>query len=296
MMLWFGMNIAIMIVITVSFSVIEYFFGIPISTYSWWYLWMFIAASIIGFSWSFLYLYISKWVAKKAYKIDFITIDKVSELPEKQKVVWDTVVSLSERNRINLPEVWIYQDNEPNAFATWRSKNSSMVCVSSWLLDIMDKKAIEWVVAHEMAHIINWDMVTMALLQWVLNTFVVFISNILTNIVESFLDEKLSFFARIWIVILFQLLLGFLASLVAMKFSRYREFRADECSARFVWKDKMLAWLHTLKSIENLIPNEKWSFATMKISTKTKSGFMSWLRSAHPDLDDRIKALEDLRI
>lgn len=295
MMLWFWMNIAIMIVITISFTVIEQVFWIPVSTYSGWYLWMFIAAAIIGFMWSFMSLAMSKWMAKRAYQINFITADMVSTLSEKEKIVWDTVVYLSERNRIDLPEVWIFQDNEPNAFATWMTKNSSMVAVSSWLLEIMDKWAIEWVVAHEMAHIINWDMVTMTLLQWVLNTFVVFISNILANIVENFVDEKMSWLARLWIVIFFQFLLWILASLIAMKFSRYREFRADEWSARFVWKEKMIAWLQVLKRMKDFASEDEWSLAAMKISTKSKSWFMS-LFSSHPDLDDRIKALEELKI
>ena len=294
-MLWFGMNIAIMIVITITFSILEQVFWIPISTHTGWYLSMLIWAAVIWFMWSFISLSLSKWMAKRAYKITPITIDQVSDLWSKEKLVWDTISDLSERNKIKMPEVWIYNDNEANAFATWSSKNNSLVAVSGWLLNSMDKDAIEWVVAHEMAHIINGDMVTMALLQWVLNTFVVFISNILTNLVETFLDEKMWFFARLGTVIFFQIMLWVLASLVAMKFSRYREFRADAWSAKFVGKDKMIAWLRALKNMENMVRWDDSNLAAMKISSK-KQTWIRALLSSHPDIDDRIKALEELRI
>ena len=295
MMLWFGMNLAIIIVISISFQIIESVFWIPLSTYAWWHTSMFISAAIIGFMWSFLSLSLSKWSTKRAYNITPIKPDQVWDLTEKEKVVWSIVQDLSERNHIKMPEVWIYADKDPNAFATGSSKNNSLVAVSTWLLELMDKDAIEWVVGHEMAHVLNWDMVTMALLQWVLNTFVVFISNILTNLVQSFLDEKMWFLARIWLVIFFQVLLGALASLVAMKFSRYREFRADEWSAKFLWKEKMIAWLEALKKMQNFASGDWSDLAAMKISTRKRTWFMS-LFSSHPDLDDRIKALEDLRI
>lgn len=293
--LWFAMNAAIMIVITVSFYLIELIFGISLSTHTWGYIPMLISAAIIGFMGSFFSLMISKWMAKRTYNITPLTIQDYDNLNEKQKIVWDTVSELSRRNNIEMPEVWIYESAEPNAFATGASKNSSLVAVSSGLLEIMDKGAVEWVVWHEMAHIINWDMVTMTLLQWVLNTFVIFISNILANLIENFLDEKFWWLARLWVVIFFQLLLGVLASLIASKFSRYREFRADEGSARFLWKEKMIAWLEALKRMKNIAWEDEWSLASMKISTKTKSWFMN-IFSTHPDLDDRIKALKELRI
>ena len=295
MMLWFGMNLAIMIVITISFYVIERVFWISLSTHTWGYIGMFISAAVIGFLGSFISLFSSRWMAKRAYKIVPITVEQASDLSGKEKLVWTIVQELAERNHIDMPEVGIYNDRDPNAFATGASKNSSLVAVSTWLLELMDKDAIEWVVAHEMTHILNWDMVTMTLLQWVLNTFVIFLSNILTNIVQNFLDEKMGFMARLWLVIFFQFMLGILASLIAMKFSRYREFRADEGSARFVWKEKMIAWLEALKRMQSLASTDDSKLAAMKISTKSKSWIMSLL-SSHPALDDRIKALENLRI
>ena len=293
--LWFAMNIAIMIIITISFSIIESVFWIPLSTYSGGYAWMLIAAAVIGFSWSFFSLMISKWMAKRAYKINLINESDESNLDSKTRVVYNTVVSLARQNAIKTPEIGIYDSSEPNAFATGPSKNNSLVAVSTWLLNIMDEDAIEGVVAHEMAHILNWDMVTMTLLQWVLNTFVVFISNVLTNIVQNFLDEKMWFLARLAVVIFFQILLGLLASLIAMKFSRYREFRADAGSAKYVWKEKMIAWLEALKRMQSMASEDKWAFAAMQISTKKAWGIMK-LFSSHPDLDDRISALHDLRV
>lgn len=295
MWLWFAMNIAIIIVITISFYIIERVFGISLSTHTGWYLPMFISAAIIGFAGSFLSLAISRWMAKRSYKITPITADEVSWLSKKERLVWNTVKELSERNHIEMPEVWIYESQDPNAFATGPSKNKSLVAVSTGLLDTMNKGAIEWVVAHEMAHILNGDMVTMTLLQWVLNTFVIFISNILTNLVENFLDQKFSWLARLGIVIFFQLLLWILASMIAMKFSRYREFRADAWAAKYVGKDKMIAWLEALKNMQAIASEDEWALAAMKISTRKSSWFRALL-SSHPDLDDRIKALEDLRI
>ena len=232
-------------------------------------------------------------MAKRAYWIVPITQDQVSLLSDKERVVWNTVSEIAERNHIDMPEVWIYQSNEPNAFATWASKNNSLVAVSTGLLDIMDKWAVEWVVAHEMTHILNWDMVTMTLLQWVLNTFVVFFARIVANFIASRSEEWLSWFAYMWVYILLEIVFGLLATPIAMAFSRYREYRADEGSARLVWKEKMIAWLEALKRMNDLLPSNSSEWATMKIWTKK---WLFKLYSSHPDLDDRIKALEELRI
>lgn len=294
-LLFLLMNIAVIALITIVFAVLERFFGIRLDLYGFNYVSIWIYSAIIWFSWAFISLFLSKWMAKKAYWITIIDQSEVYNLSDKQKLVWDVVKELSERNNINMPEVGIYESPEPNAFATWASKNSSLVAVSTGLLEIMDKNAIEWVIGHEMAHILNWDMVTMTLLQWVLNTFVVFLARIITNLVASRFNEWLSTIVYFLIDILLQILFWLFASLIAMKFSRYREFKADEWSARFLWKEKMIAWLQALKRMQNLAPKDEWTFATMQISTRTKWWIMS-LFSSHPDLDDRIKALEDLRI
>jgi len=294
-MLFIGMNIAIIAVITVVFTVLEKYFGLNLDLYGFNYVSIFIFSAVVWFTWAFINLALSKWFAKRAYDMNFITHDNASELDEKQRIVWDTVVDLAERNNINIPEVGVYNSEDPNAFATWMSKNNSLVAVSTGLLNSMDKWAIQWVVAHEMSHILNWDMVTMTLLQWVLNTFVVFIARIVTNLIASRLWDWLWNIAYIAINFLLQIVFWALASILAMKFSRYREFRADEGSARFVGKDKMIAGLMALKKMQPVMVEADDNLSAMKISSKSKSWIMT-LFSSHPDLDERIKNIENLRI
>ncbi len=288
-------NLAIIVVLTIAVFVIERIFGVDITGYLGWnYIWLFIFALIFWFWGAFISLFMSKWMAKNAYWVQVVPVDKYYDLNDKQKLVFDVVKDLSERENITMPEVWFYQSAEPNAFATWASKNKSLVAVSSWLLDLMDKDAIEWVIGHEMAHVLNGDMVTMTLLQWVLNTFVIFFARVAAEFIRS-RNENLGWLAYFGIVILLEIIFGILASLITMWFSRHREFRADEWSARYVGKNKMIAWLEALKNMKNMASDDQSKFATMKISTKGKS----WLRalfSTHPDLDDRINALRDLNI
>ena len=294
-LLFLAMNLAIIVVITIVFAVLESVFWFKLDLYWTNYTSIFIYSLIIWFTWAFISLALSKWMAKRAYKIKIINLDDVVNLSNKQKVVWDIVSELSDRNHIKMPEVWIFVDAEPNAFATWSSKNNSLVAVSSWLLESMENDALEWVIWHEMAHILNWDMVTMTLLQWILNTFVIFFARIASNIISNMLDEKLFRFAYFAINIALQIVFWLLASVIAMKFSRYREFRADEWSAKFLWKEKMIAWLKALKNTQLLLSNDKTNFAAMKINSKKKTWFFALL-SSHPDLDLRINALEELRI
>ncbi|RAL57487.1 zinc metalloprotease HtpX [Candidatus Gracilibacteria bacterium GN02-872] len=290
--LWIAMNIAVMIVLTIFIYILG-LFGIKVSSNT--YLGLFIISAVIGFAGSFISLFMSKWMAKKAYNIRLITASDLNMLNEKERLVYDTVSNLSERNHIKMPEVGIYESSEPNAFATGATKNSSLVAVSSGLLDMMDKDAIEGVVGHEMAHVLNGDMVTMTLLQGVLNTFVVFFSKIIANIVANSVDENYAGIARFAVDILLQIVFGFLASFIAMWFSRYREFKADAGSAYYVGKEKMIAGLQALKDMQNSIAKDDPTYSSMQISSKKTSGFMKLL-SSHPDLDDRIKALEDLKM
>ena len=289
-------NIAIMAVITIVIMIIERVFWIQISWWPWSsYTAIFIYSMIVWFTWAFLSLFLSKWMAKRAYSLTFITPDNLDQLDKKERLVWDTVEQLAERNHIKMPEVGIYEDSEPNAFATGATKNSSLVAVSTGLLDTMDSDAIEWVVWHEMAHILNGDMVTMTLLQWVVNTFVIFAARILANIFDTVTDGKFGWLGYVAINIALQLMFGVLASLITMKFSRYREFRADAGSAQFVWKDKMIAGLRALQTMEDRMHKADPKMASMQISSQKKTGFKQ-LISSHPALEDRIQALEELRI
>lgn len=293
-------NLAIIVVLSLVIFLVERFFWINVSWYVGWnYTWLLIFALIFWFWWAFISLFMSKWMAKRSYSIELVTLNDYDNLNEKQKVVYDLIKDISERNNIKLPEIWFYESSEPNAFATWASKNSSLVAVSSGLLSSMNKDEIEWVIAHEMAHVLNGDMVTMTLLQWVLNTFVIFISRVLAWIVDSYLNKweksEWASWAYIWLSILFEIIFWILASLITMWFSRHREYKADAGSAWFVGKKKMIAALEALKKLQNLSWEDNSKLATMKISTKWKTWFMM-LFSTHPNLDDRINALKNLSI
>jgi len=248
-------NIAVILAVSIVLFIVERVFWISISWYWYNYTSLFIFALVWWFAWSFISLFMSKWMAKRAYNIQIIDKANVYDLNSKEKVVWDVVSEISEREHINMPEVGIYEDSEPNAFATGASKNNSLVAISSGLLNNMNKEEIQWVIAHEMSHILNWDMVTMTLLQGVLNTFVIFFARILANIVDWFLNKDSDWPGWGYYIssIVFELLLWIFASMIAMWFSRIREFKADEGGARRVWKEKMISALLALKKMEPVL-------------------------------------------
>lgn len=148
---------------------------------------------------------------------------------------------------MHMPEVGIYQSREVNAFATGPTKKRSLVAVSSGLLQSMDEDAVEGVLAHEMAHVSNGDMVTMTLLQGVVNTFVVFLSRVAAIIVSRFVREEMAYVVRFAAIIIFQILSPYSGSIVVMAFSRYREYHADRGGADLAGKDKMIHALESLK-------------------------------------------------
>ncbi len=297
--LFLATNLAILITISIILFIIKAVFWIDISWYWYNYTSLFIFAAIWWFAWSFISLFISKWMAKRAYNIQVIDKNYIDDLPEKEKVVLNVVNEIAEREHIKMPEVWIYEDSEPNAFATGPSKNNSLVAVSTGLLNNMTKDEIEWVIGHEMSHILNWDMVTMTLLQWVLNTFVIFFARILANIVDWFLnkDSDEPGWGYYISAIIFEFLLGILASMIAMWYSRVREYKADEGSARRVGKEKMIHALMALKKMEPVLIHSqdgKDNLAAFKIESK-RWRWLASLFASHPDLDDRIKHLEELK-
>ena len=289
-------NIAVIFLFSVVIYLIKVIFWIDVIAMSWQnYTALLIYAAIFWFIGSFFSLSISRWSAKRAYWIKPFTQDDISRLTWKARLVYDTVMDIAERNHIKIPEVGVYNSQDPNAFATGPSKNKSLVAVSTGLLNHMNEKEIEWVVAHEMAHILNGDMVTMTLLQWVMNTFVIFFARILTEMVNSRTDGKLWGFWYMAVYIGLQLLLGIMASVVVMKFSRYREFKADEGSSMYVGKEKMIAALESLQKIKNMAPKNSGKMSTMQINTQTSHWF-KMLFMSHPPLEERIKNLEDFRM
>lgn len=195
-----------------------------------------------------------------------------------------------------MPEVGVYQSPEVNAFATGPSKNNSLVAVSSGLLSQMNTEEVEGVLAHEVAHVANGDMVTMALIQGVVNAFVMFFARIaayaLSQAISGNEDDERpagSGMAYHLTTMVFEILFSFLGMFVVAYFSRVREFRADQGGARFAGKHKMIAALKRLQQKIEMVDDSQDSIKAMKISSK--KGFMNFI-STHPSLEDRIAALE----
>jgi heat shock protein HtpX len=250
-----------------------------------------IFAALFGFGGAFISLFLSKWMAKSAFGIKPI---QQAQTPDEQFIV-NTVRSLANKSHIKMPEVGIYNSPEPNAFATGWNKNASLVAVSTGLLENLEKDEVEGVLGHEISHIANGDMVTLTLIQGVVNTFVIFFARIAAYGVQMFLSrddegEGMSQIAYFVTSIVFEILFGILASTIVMAFSRHREYRADAGSARLLGKDKMIRALERLGGLkEKLIDPRGKQFATMKIADK-QSIFA--LFSSHPPIEKRIAALK----
>ena len=244
-------------------------------------------AALMGFGGSFISLFMSKTMAK------WSTGAQVIEQPSNQEEKWllETVAKLAEKAGLPMPEVAMYE-GEPNAFATGPSKSNSLVAVSTGLLQTMSRREVEAVLAHEVAHIANGDMVTMTLIQGVVNTFVIFISRAAAYVVDNFLrgDEEESSgpgLAYMVISIAFELLFGFLASILVMYFSRQREYRADAGAAYLLGDGRPM--IDALRALGGMPPSElPKEMAASGISGNS----MKAIFSTHPPLEDRIAALE----
>ena len=245
-------------------------------------------SAIIGFAGSFISLWISKWMAKRVYKI--IIIDNPANA--EQKWLLERVDFYAKKMSIPMPEVGVYQSPEINAFATGASKQSALVAFSVGLLETMNKEEADGVIGHEMAHIANGDMVTMALVQGVVNTFVFFLSRIAAQIVNSVLFRgRGGFFIYFTVSMIFQIIFGILATPIVCWFSRKREFKADAMSAYYGGKKKMIGGLKKLQEHQGKIDTNQPEMASMKISGKDVVS----LFSTHPPLKERIKRLENLK-
>jgi heat shock protein HtpX len=250
-------------------------------------------SAVVGFAGSFISLAISKWMAKAAYRIHVIG------RPQNPVESWlvEKVRDQADRAGIGMPEVGIYESPEANAFATGPSRNHALVAISTGLLQNMRQREVEGVLAHEVSHVANGDMVTMTLLQGILNTFVLFLSRVLGFALDQFLrrgdDERHGpGIGYLLGSLVCQVLLGVLASLIVMAYSRHREFRADAMGAQLEGKDAMIGGLRRLKHITEsggVIDNRSPALAAFKINHPT--GVMRLFMS-HPPLDERIAALE----
>lgn len=246
-----------------------------------------IFALVWGFAGSFISLAMSKWMAKKSVGA------RVIENPSNPTERWlvETVQRQAQKAGIGMPEVAIYEGAEPNAFATGMSKNNALVAVSTGLLHNMTQDEVEAVLGHEVAHIANGDMVTMALLQGVLNAFVIFFAKIIANIASNIFNNNREEGGFDWVFlavdIVMNIVLGILASMVTAWFSRQREFRADEGGAYLSSPQKMAAALRRLQTMHpGQLPDQMAAFGI------SSNGTLSMLFATHPPLEQRIAALE----
>jgi heat shock protein HtpX len=231
-------------------------------------------------------LQLSRWVAKFAMGVELV--DGNSGHADRDWL-YTLVASQAQHAQLPMPEVGVYESPEVNAFATGPSKSRSLVAVSTGLLDHMERNEIEAVIGHELGHIANGDMVTMTLLQGVVNAFVLFFSRAVAFAVRQMVDSRIAWLVGFLVMILLQICLGLLGLLVTSWFSRQREFRADAAATSLAGRDNMIAALRRLKNTEELIDAGHPSLAAFKIS-----GTKSWLRafSTHPPLEARIAALQ----
>lgn len=249
-----------------------------------------IFAAVMGFGGSLISLAISKWMAKKSMGV------RVIESPSSSTELWlvDTVKKYAADAGIGMPEVGIFDSPEVNAFATGANKNNALVAVSSGLLQAMTREEAEAVIGHEIAHVANGDMVTLALIQGVVNTFVMFLSRVIGHTVDRvvFKNENGHGPAFFVTMIVAELILGVLASIIVMWFSRQREFRADRGGASLAGKGAMIAALQRLQMAHSGPLPEK--MAAFGIAGGSPQGWKR-LFMTHPPLEERIAALRAIK-
>jgi heat shock protein HtpX len=246
-------------------------------------------AAVFGFGGSFISLAISKWTAKR------LTGAQVIAQPRSQNEQWlvGTVRELAQRAGIGMPEVAIFDSPQPNAFATGMKRNSALVAVSTGLLQHMNQDELEAVLAHEVSHVANGDMVTLALIQGVVNTFVIFLSRVIGHVVDrTVFKVERGHGPAYWItVIVAEIVLAILASIIVMWFSRQREFRADAGGARLAGREKMISALQRLQTSASGegLPDQMAAFGIFG----RPNGGIKRLFMSHPPLEERIEALRN---
>lgn len=245
-------------------------------------------AFVWGMGGAFISLLMSRFIAKRA-----LGVKLVNGQTGNAELDWlhNTVSRLAQQANLPMPEVGYYESPEVNAFATGPSKKKSLVAVSSGLLTNMRREETEGVLAHELAHIQNGDMVTMTLIQGVVNAFVLYLSRVIAGVVRNAVDARYAMIVGFAVTIALDILLGILGMVIVAWFSRSREFRADAGAASLAGREKMIAALRRLQSTTKLIDTREPELATLKITNKKAM----MLFSTHPPLEDRIQALEHMR-
>ena len=277
------MNLAVMASLYIFMFVLSAFFGIRLDSNS--MMGLFVIASVFGFGGAFISLLLSKWMAKRSMGV------RIIETPSNEAEEWlvMTISKLAAKAGLKMPEVGVF-DGPPNAFATGWNRNDALVAISTSMFDIMDTKEIEGVLAHEISHIKHGDMITMTLMQGVLNTFVIFISRILANILSPKNDEgEANPFAYMAISFALEMVFSIFATAILMWFSRYREFKADEGSVKLNGKEGIyyaLAKLGEIPKEQLALPNDMKAFGIV--------GFLGNLFASHPPIPERLKHIEAL--
>jgi heat shock protein HtpX len=284
--LFLATNIAILLVLSVTFRLLgldrllEQTGGFNMTG-------VLILAAFFGMGGAFISLAMSKWIAKRA------TGARVIETPQTATEKWlvETVRREAEQAGIGMPEVAIYEGPEMNAFATGMSRNHALVAVSSGLLNSMRREEVEAVLGHEVTHVANGDMVTLALIQGVVNTFVIVLSRVIGHVVDKVVFKSERDYGPAFFVtsLVAQLVLGILASMIVMWFSRQREFRADAGGARLAGTPSMIAALQRLQAAHaGPLPEQMAAFGIAGgMGDGLKRLFMS-----HPPIEERIAALQ----
>ena len=290
----------LLIVITVMMIVSAIFSYLEISINDYPITFYLIFYGIIGMGGSFISLALSIFFVKRAFKIQIIdsSLGARSRLDGVEQKLYQMVFALSKKAGLpKTPQIGIYQSPEVNAFATGPSKKKSLVAVSSGLLNTMNDEELEGVLAHEVAHIANGDMVTMALVMGMVNTMILLLAHLVTRVVTSRMNRR-SFFLEYMIFNLFYSIFNILGLFVVNAFSRLREYRADRGGARLAGKNKMIQALQRLQSITSQPPSaHATQYNAFKISPQNQKA--SWVRrllSTHPPMDMRIQKLERLRV
>ncbi len=288
-LLFLASNIAILVVISVMFQLlgIEGVLeanGVDLNLQA-----VLVMSAVIGFSGSFISLLMSKWMAKQGMRVQ--VIDPQAPQNDAERWLLSTVQRQAQQANIGMPEVGVFDSPDPNAFATGANKNNALVAVSTGLLRNMQKEEVEAVLAHEVSHVANGDMVTMALIQGVVNTFVVFLSRLVGFFVDRVIlkNERGLGIGYFISSIVAQIVLGILATTIVMWFSRRREFRADAGGAHLAGRGNMIAALRRLqqRAGESELPEQIAAFGIHGSKGGLKALFMS-----HPPLEQRIAALE----
>jgi len=279
-------NFAILIVLSTAMRVL----GVEpyLTAYGLNYRSLLIFAIVFGMGGSFISLALSKWTAKRMSGAEVI------QEPANDTERWlvRTVSELAAKENIGMPEVAIFPSEDMNAFATGMSRNKALVAVSAGLLRKMDREQVKAVLAHEVAHAANGDMITLALIQGVVNTFVLFLSRVIGHTIDRvvFKNER-GHGPAFWITtIIAEIVLAILASIIVFYFSRKREYRADTGAAALVGKKPMIGALEALKASVRQ-PHLPDKLAAFGISGTKRTGLKA-LFSTHPDLEDRVAALE----